>query len=366
MLERTKKKIQGVVRMNEKIDNLTDKTNYITFISVISAIAVLFLHTNGCFWNFSATEGYWKSANVIESVFYFGVPCFFMISGITLMDFFERYTLGEYFIKRVKKTVIPFVIWNLIALVSYIIIGEISIDEINLKYIYQGMTSSTIVSIYWFFNSLFVLYLSMPLFAAVEHRKRKLVYTYLVCVGGTLNIIIPFLKTVCNSDLNTPYTVTVVSGVLIWVPLGWLLHNCEMKKGTKYIIYILAVLGLVFHIFGTYYLSIEAGEIVNTYKGFQNAPCLMYSVGIFIFLKDVGTRIMSKDNVLSRGIKFIGKYTFAIYLMQFILLGLFSHLLHVDTKSIIYRLGAPFIMIPIIICITYFMRKIPILKHIVP
>jgi surface polysaccharide O-acyltransferase-like enzyme len=332
----------------------------------MSAIAVLFLHTNGCFWNFSATEGYWKTANVIESVFYFGVPCFFMISGITLMDFFERYTLGEYFIKRGKKTVIPFVAWNLIALGYDILVGEISPDEMNLKYIYQGMTGSTIVNIYWFFNALFVLYLSMPLFAAVEHKKRKLVYTYLVCVGGILNIIIPFLKTVFSLDLNTPYSVTVVSDVLIWVPLGWLLHNCEMKQRTKYIIYILAMLGLGCHIFGTYNLSIKAGEIVKTYKGFQNAPSLLYSVGIFIFLKDIGTRIMSQDNVMARIIKFIGKYTFAIYLMQFLLLTMFSSLSCIDTKSIIYRLGAPFIMIPIIICITYFMRKIPILKHIVP
>ena len=72
---------------------MTDRTEteYITFISVISSFAVLFLHTNGCFWAFDAEASYWPSANIIESVCYFAVPSFFMISAITLIDFFDRY-----------------------------------------------------------------------------------------------------------------------------------------------------------------------------------------------------------------------------------------------------------------------------------
>jgi peptidoglycan/LPS O-acetylase OafA/YrhL len=166
--------------------------------------------------------------------------------------------------------------------------------------------------------------------------------------------------------LNAPYTVTAVSGVLIWVPLGWLLGNCEIKKSTKCFIYIMAMLGVMLHIFGTYYLSMDAGEIVQTYKGYQNLPSVMYSVGIFVFLKDLGGRIMSPNGMLTKIVYFMGRYTFAIYLMQFVLLTLFPQLPFVDTTSMIYRLGAPFILIPIIICITFFMRRIPIIKYIVP
>jgi len=76
--------------------------NYIVFISVISAVSVLILHTNGCFWSFSSTARYWRTANIIECIFYFAVPLFFMIIGVTLFDFYERYTLKEYFIKRLR------------------------------------------------------------------------------------------------------------------------------------------------------------------------------------------------------------------------------------------------------------------------
>lgn len=46
-----------------------NRIEYISLASVVSALAVIFLHTNDCFWTFS-TAGYWFSANIIESVFY--------------------------------------------------------------------------------------------------------------------------------------------------------------------------------------------------------------------------------------------------------------------------------------------------------
>ena len=85
-------------------------TRYLSFLSVVACLAVVFLHTNGCFWNFSATGRYWLTANIIESVFYFAVPVFFMISGATLIDYSERYSTTVFFKKRILKTVIPFVI----------------------------------------------------------------------------------------------------------------------------------------------------------------------------------------------------------------------------------------------------------------
>lgn len=68
----------------------THKSEYIMLVNVLSMLAVVYMHVNNCFWTFS-TERYWKSADVIESVMYFAVPCFFMISGANLMDYRKRY-----------------------------------------------------------------------------------------------------------------------------------------------------------------------------------------------------------------------------------------------------------------------------------
>ena len=91
--------------------NIKDRKNYITFLSIISAIAVVILHTNGCFWIFS-NKRYWFTANIIECLFYFAVPAFFMITGITLMNYRDKYDTKTYFKKRIIKTVIPFLTWG--------------------------------------------------------------------------------------------------------------------------------------------------------------------------------------------------------------------------------------------------------------
>lgn len=84
--------------MDEKI-KMNMKIEYISLASVISAIAVVFLHTNEVFWQFSM-ERYWFTANIIESVFYFAVPIFFMISGAMLIDYKNKYDTKTFFIKR--------------------------------------------------------------------------------------------------------------------------------------------------------------------------------------------------------------------------------------------------------------------------
>ena len=88
---------------------------YITVLNVLSALSVVFLHANSCFWGFSY-EPYWLTANVIESVFYFAVPVFFMISGANLIDYHKRYDTKTFFEKRIHKTLIPFICWSIIGL----------------------------------------------------------------------------------------------------------------------------------------------------------------------------------------------------------------------------------------------------------
>ncbi len=338
------------------------RIKYIPFIRVMAAIFVLFLHTNSCFWEFSDTDRYWKTANVIECLFYPAVPMFLMISGITLMDFFDRTTLKGYFEKRFKRVFIPFIAWSLIGLVEKILLGDYSLSEVNPKFIYQGLTGTTFVSIFWFFTPLFCIYLSMPLYAAVEKSRRKEVFTYLVIAGFILNQLLPFLKDVFYSDLNLPYSVIAVSGVLVWIPLGWLLNEIDFSKKAKAIIYVFAVIGLLMHIIGTHVMSLNLGFIVMTYKGYQNVPSFLYSIGMFVLLKDIGNKVMDTDK--ARVIEWLDGYTFAIYMLQFFLLDIFPYF--INFRSIFYRLGAPFIMLPLIIAMAWVLRKIPIVKKIVP
>lgn len=67
------------------------KKIYIQILGVIACLAVVAMHVNGCFWQFSY-DRYWITANIIECICYFAVPIFFMISGATLLNYRKRYT----------------------------------------------------------------------------------------------------------------------------------------------------------------------------------------------------------------------------------------------------------------------------------
>lgn len=92
---------------------LKNKT-YLTNLNVFASFAVVALHTNGKFWEFSYQD-YWWRANIIESIFYFAVPIFFMISGATLIDYPERYSTKMFFKRRFQKVGLVYIIWSFLA-----------------------------------------------------------------------------------------------------------------------------------------------------------------------------------------------------------------------------------------------------------
>lgn len=344
-----------------------EKIGYITLMSVLSAFAVVLTHTNRCFWEFS-TDSYWLSANIIECLMSFCVPVFFMISGATLIDYRERYSTWEYFIKRIKKAVIPYVVWCYIGLVYNLIMGYTKADEITIAKIIKTVISCDSIDIYWFFPILFGVYLCIPLFAAVEKELRKNLFTYLIIASLIINSVVPFIKIVLKLDFAWPLDVQVASSYLLYVLFGYVISHYETNTIIEIIVYICGVIGVLAQIIGTYMLSMEAGAIDSTYKGFGNLPCILYSMAIFMLIKRIGTLLMR--NGFAKVINFIGSFTLGIYLVHWYVMEILEKIgiryIGLNTTSLIYRLVAPFIIITISILIIWIIRKIPIIRNIVP
>ncbi len=339
--------------------------SYISLLSVISCIAVVFLHTNGCFWRYSL-QPYWKTANIIESVAYFAVPCFYMISGATLLNFRKRYTLGSYFLKRGQKTLIPFIFWSIIGVVYLATVAKtITLNELSFLDIYNGIMGTSFIGVFWFFTALFGVYLCIPLFAAVEETARKEIFSYLAVAGFCINVLVPFLKKLFLPEMSWPISVGVVSGALLFVVIGYLLNEYEMSKLLRTIIYVLGFLGLCIHLFGTHYASRAAGTVDSTYKGYIAVPCILYSVAIFVWFRYNGQKIMN-IKLINKVITFLAEYTFSVYLLHWFLMDSFVRIFQIDTTRLLYRVGAPFIIVAAAVLIALPIKKIPIIKHILP
>lgn len=341
-------------------------TFFLSLASVISAFAVVSLHANSCFRNFDAHARYWITANFIECFFYFAVPVFFMISGATLLDFFDRYGLGTFFRKRFAKTVVPYCFWSLFALAFQVFyLKNIPADSVNPAMIRDGLLNGKLLSVYWYFPTLFKVYLCIPLFAAVDRKNRKKVFIYLAAAGFLLNHLFPFVLDLSGSGIPHPYSVAVVSKYLIFLPIGWLLKEYDPDRKTSLLIWAAAILGFALQFFGTWKYSVAAGAIDDTFREYTNVPCILWSAGVFLAIKKAGCAL-SKSMCISRVIRFLSGYTFSLYLLHWFMLRIFEKEFHVNTFSIFYRLGAPWLIAAAVIGLTWLLRHIPFADRILP
>lgn len=358
--------------MKSEDSHIKPNINFIIYLNAISAVAVVTLHTNACFWEFSRNR-WWITANVIECVLYFAVPVFLMISGATLINYREKYDTKTFFYKRIKKTVIPFIAWSLFGAIFYASsigggVTDTAFMEKPLEYLIDGILHTKFVGIYGFFIGLFTLYLMIPLFAAVEEAEKKRVFIYLVSLGFVLNFLFPFLDRVLPGTLFSGVIRLDIgngNGYLWYALTGYLLTHFEVSKKERYVIYLLGAAGLLLHIGGTWRLSFEAGEVVKTYKGYGNVPCMLYSVAIFCLAKQLFAQPV-RLAFFHRLILLLGRYSFAIYLLHWFMIKVLRYYFPINVHAIIYRLGTPLVIIPICILIAWGLRKVPLLRQIVP
>lgn len=69
-----------------------------------------------------------------------------MISGAMLLDFREKYDLKEYFLKRINKTFIPYLVWSILGLIIQIyLLKTVLISDVNFDFLINGLVDGTLV-----------------------------------------------------------------------------------------------------------------------------------------------------------------------------------------------------------------------------
>ena len=330
-----------------------NRIDYISLASVLSAIAVVLLHVNESV-KFFAPNMDWFSVNIIHSIFFPAVPIFFIISGAMLLNFKEKYDLKTYFHKRISKTVIPYIVWSFFGLFFQIFfLKTISINQINLSYLFFGLINGSFVGVYWFFSLLFLFYILIPVVSHIATDKKHCLYA-IVCLFVITLLVSP-----------DGYSKIAIICYVFYGFVGYYIHTWGISQKYKYIWYLLAICGLIMQIIGTFYLSNLSGEINYYFKNYTHIVCIFYSIGLFVFIKYDLVNIM-KCEIIDKMISFLDFYTFGIYLIHWYVLKALIKIFNIHITSIYWKLFAPFLIISISVILIYLIRKIPIVKKIVP
>lgn len=337
---------------------MSGKKTWIAVANVCSCLGVIILHANGVFWSFP-TGRLWYTANFLETFFYWPVPVFFMISGATLINYRERYSTKTFFIKRIRKTVLPFIVWSIFSVFFRYLYEGWKVDSV--KDTLSGLLNSKYMPVYWFFMPLFAVYLSLPLLSATSKNIRIKVFSYVCFVSFIFISVLPTVFLLLGLQYNSTIQIPVAGGYILYVILGYIVDNVELKRNHRFILYLLAIIGWFIHFEGTNILSLSKGELVSTFKGYLNFPAVMQAVGIFVFFKYVKWNKIG--NNFEKIIFFLSKYTFGIYLIHMYFVLSLPNLLKLNSSSFCWRtIGSVFIFaISSVIC--YLISCIPIIRR---
>ena len=149
--------------------------------------------------------------------------------------------------------------------------------------------------------------------------------------------------------------------------LGYLLSNTDLSKKQKNMIFIGAVLGLIYRYTLTFIWSKEAGYVVKTIWGYSSWHCILLASSIFILIKNLKiNNKIEKNKTLMQWITKISSCSFGIFLIHLIVKYYVVLFLQINTASWVFRTFGIVAVYIVSLIIVLILKKVPIIKRIVP
>lgn len=332
-------------------------------LNIMAIIAVIFLHHNGIVHTYSPYRT-WKTALIFETVFYWAVPVFVMLSGANLMDYRKKYDTKTFFKKRFMKVVIPFLFWSMFLIIWKSFIGTLEVS-FNFKEIINIFFTNSQEVTYYFIFIILGIYLTMPVLSLLTGKKNRKILWYIVIVIFITKSVLPVLLNLVGIYYNSNLSI-FFDGYLIFVILGYLLSTMNIKRKNRIIIYALGVVSCLIRYFGTLILSTKNGILDKTFFGYCQFHSVLLAAAVFIFIKHIDFNKIIKSEKVKRILEKVSSCSFGIYLIHLVVKSCIVKLFTINEVSILWRTFGVFATYALSLGVVYIMKKIPLLKKIVP
>lgn len=335
---------------------------YFDILNVIACIAVIALHHNGIVHNYNVNSSAWKEALFFEVAFYWAVPVFFMLTGATLISYREKYSTKDFFIKRVLRSVFPFLIWSMILLIHSYYLGNFPYK--SMQEILTAILSTRIQhgDVYWFFIPYIAICCFIPVLSLLRDNKAILWYIsiFIFITHSCFPLLFQFLGIKYNSSLSFP-----INGYILFVVLGYLFSTISLSTFQRRMIYFLGLGGALFRYFLTLHYSLEIGKVDKFLFGYIQFHSVLLALAVFVFIKSIcenGKWKMENGKWIST----LSSCSLGIYLIHKLVMSYELKLLNFKWDDGLWRTIG--IILTYISCfiMVYFVKKLPYLRKIFP
>ncbi len=347
--------------MSEQIKERTVHLDYIDFLNIFACFGVICLHCSGEVFHF-AENRLWFMSMLVQSVFHFAVPVFFMVSGANLLEYRIRYDTKTFFKKRLARTGIPFLFWSLFYLLYPCVLGRAPLP--TAAALRNAILNNESNYIFWFFYAIFGIYLSMPVFSLVAKKENFKTISYLCLLSYFFSGILPCITKFCF-PVTGWLTPPAVSGFIGYVFMGWLIRHETFSKKTRICVYAAGVCGAALMFFGTWLLSRRSGETDIFFMEYNSVACFPLSVAVMLGAKHFPWRIIYRV-IPQKAVSKVASTTLGIYVLHMFCLSLLEHTGLLSGHPVYAMVIFPPIIFLLCTAAVLLLAKIPIVKRIVP
>lgn len=338
---------------------------YIDVLNIIACICVVAMHCNGIVHTFSYDRA-WKTSLIVETVAYWAVPIFFMITGATLLDYTKKYSTRVYMKKRVLKTFVPFILWSFLFLIVRVRDGVFSMADLTPRNLITMVFNTQINNVYWFFPALFTVYLGIPVFAYLKDEAKDKIINYVIVYGIFMIALLPCLCPLLGIQFNGELRPGICGGYMFLTLIGYRLSKTELSKKVRYVIYICGIGGWLIRFVSTLIISQRIGDIYRDLWGYFNFPSVMLSVAVFVWFQYHDWHLIEKHEGVQKLISTVSGCSFGVYLIHYYFVWKMPGILGLSTASWQWRTLGIFVVYFVSLAIVWIIKKIPGIKYLVP
>lgn len=357
----------GALQMSVGFSNHERRVAYFDVLTVCAAFAVVVLHCNGSVHVFSSSPR-WALSLLIEVLFYWAVPVFFMLTGAKTLSYRNRYSTKEFLIKRCRRIFIPYLAWSVFLYVyRFGFIGD-GVSALSITGFIDAFMNNTIEPTYWFFIAMAGVTLSIPIISLIITNHSAV--CYLIFGTFLFSSVLPYLFGFIGLPWNADFSIQSSSIYIMYLLIGYEISKPDLQVSRRgnFLLTALSMFSLVFRFAYTYLTSSQAMEVNRLLFSYGAFTAVFPSVWIFLTFKKLEPFFTSRMD--GRGCRLLAsasQASFGIYLIHKLLLdNLICGTMHVSMNSLWLKTVGPIIVFTSCWTIVTLLRKIPGFKALIP
>ena len=302
---------------------------FINALNVLSCIAVVGLHVSLPVFTPARTTS-WFIAVWFQACCIFAVPIFFLISGMNLLCYRERYSTQEFFSKRLRRVGGALIGGSVLCYAVYCLLpegfygAEAYAAGPSLTDFVSRFLTNQINDVYWFLYKIIYLYLLTPLISLALPNRRLM--RYLICLTLIASVGIPLLANlgVDESLFNSLFSWPLFKDTsLLYFLLGGYIgrfHDCTDNRS-------LVIPGLSFlsstALMGIWGLAANgwfgdsaAAAYVSYPISVASPLCLTQALSLFVLCQKLEPRFKMAPNAVLKAVSVLSGASLTVYLVH--------------------------------------------------